>query len=48
MCWSGAWETKDLVRKTLRRFLDGDASDGKVLRQEAFGKGEHLTIERDE
>ena len=42
-CWVIEYRGNDARAKTWVR-----VSDGKVLRQEAFGKGERLTIERDE
>jgi hypothetical protein len=42
-CWVIEYRRKEPVARTWVR-----ASDGKVLRQEAFEKGESLTFERED
>jgi hypothetical protein len=42
-CWVIEYRREEVVARTWVR-----ESDGKVLRQEAYGKGERLTIERDQ
>ena len=43
VCWVIEYRDEELAVRTWVR-----VSDGRVLKQEAFRGGEHLTIERDE